>query len=105
MNVSRTLVTEILGILCVAVSTVYAQEITVDCSRTDEKFVNRYQAAAKKIKRHYPHLKVGGPSVGGGFEFKENGWQGERLPKRGSVFVQNDLKIATESCNSGMGFG
>ena len=42
---------------------------------TDDEFFNLYQTTAKKIKRHYPHLKIGGPSVGGGFEIAENGWQ------------------------------
>jgi xylan 1,4-beta-xylosidase len=38
---------------------------------TDEQFFRLYAATARAIKSRFPHLKVGGPAVGGTGEFRE----------------------------------
>jgi len=42
---------------------------------TDEEYFELYRITSKVLKEDFPHLKIGGPSIGGAFMKTENGWE------------------------------
>ena len=57
---------------------------------TDDEYFEMYLVASKILKEEFPHLKIGGPSIGAGFVKTENGWELSPYAQQFLRFAKNN---------------